>query len=133
MTSPASIIQLPYRGRERAQSNETINSPITPGDESDGESMASVADSATDMSADNVKPVKNTTSFLGMPGLDDKYKQREYMKGRLAAAFRIFAKYGYDEGTFKRNGTKAGVQALGSEHFLLNSDPDPDPGPSLQS
>lgn len=102
MTTP-SIVQLPYRGRERAQSNETINSPITPGDESDRESMASFADSATDMSADNVQPVKTaTTSFLGMPGLDDKYKQREYMKGRLAAAFRIFAKYGYDEGTFSK-------------------------------
>lgn len=29
---------------------------------------------------------------------EDKYEEREYLKGRLAAAFRIFAKYGLNEG-----------------------------------
>lgn len=29
---------------------------------------------------------------------EDKYEEREYQKGRLALAFRIFAKLGYDEG-----------------------------------
>lgn len=29
---------------------------------------------------------------------DDKYKEREYLKGRLILAYRIFAKLGYDEG-----------------------------------
>ena len=29
---------------------------------------------------------------------DDKYKERDYLKGRLAAAFRIFGKFGFDEG-----------------------------------
>lgn len=29
---------------------------------------------------------------------EDPYKEREYQKGRLALAFRIFAKLGYDEG-----------------------------------
>ena len=28
----------------------------------------------------------------------DKYEEREYKKGRLALAFRIFAKLGFDEG-----------------------------------
>ena len=28
----------------------------------------------------------------------DKYQEREYLKGRLALAFRIFAKLGFDEG-----------------------------------
>lgn len=32
------------------------------------------------------------------PTFDDPYKAREYQKQRLAAAFRIFGKYGYDEG-----------------------------------
>jgi hypothetical protein len=32
------------------------------------------------------------------PKFADKYEEREYLKGRLAAAFRIFGKYGYDEG-----------------------------------
>ncbi|KAL5403795.1 hypothetical protein PMIN04_012743 [Paraphaeosphaeria minitans] len=29
---------------------------------------------------------------------DDPYKERAYLKGRLAAAFRIFGKFGFDEG-----------------------------------
>jgi hypothetical protein len=32
------------------------------------------------------------------PVYEDPYKEREYQKGRLALAFRIFAKYGFDEG-----------------------------------
>ncbi|KAL3421173.1 class II Aldolase and Adducin domain-containing protein [Phlyctema vagabunda] len=32
------------------------------------------------------------------PVFEDKYQEREYKKGRLALAFRIFAKLGYDEG-----------------------------------
>lgn len=33
-----------------------------------------------------------------MPTFETKLEEREYLKGRLAAAFRIFGKYGYDEG-----------------------------------
>jgi hypothetical protein len=29
---------------------------------------------------------------------DDPLEERDYLKGRLAAAFRIFGKYGFDEG-----------------------------------
>lgn len=32
------------------------------------------------------------------PKFADKYEERDYLKGRLAAAFRIFGKYGFDEG-----------------------------------
>jgi hypothetical protein len=32
------------------------------------------------------------------PTFMDKYQEREYQKGRLALAFRIFAKLGFDEG-----------------------------------
>ncbi|KAN0098418.1 arad-like aldolase [Hyaloscypha variabilis] len=32
------------------------------------------------------------------PTFDDKYEERAYMKQRLALAFRIFAKFGFDEG-----------------------------------
>ena len=38
------------------------------------------------------------TVFPRPPVWEDKYKEREYLKGRLAAAFRIFGKYGFDEG-----------------------------------
>ena len=34
----------------------------------------------------------------GPPNFTDKYEEREYLKGRLAMAFRIFGKYGFDEG-----------------------------------
>ena len=32
------------------------------------------------------------------PTFEDKYEERAYQKGRLALAFRIFAKLGFDEG-----------------------------------
>ncbi|KAH7066411.1 class II aldolase/adducin N-terminal [Paraphoma chrysanthemicola] len=36
--------------------------------------------------------------FPHPPTFTDRYKEREYQKGRLALAFRLFAKYGFDEG-----------------------------------
>lgn len=36
--------------------------------------------------------------FPGPPKFVDKYEERAYQKGRLALAFRIFAKLGFDEG-----------------------------------
>jgi hypothetical protein len=36
--------------------------------------------------------------FPGPPKFNDPHKEREYQKGRLALAFRIFAKLGFDEG-----------------------------------
>ena len=36
--------------------------------------------------------------FPGPPEFTDKYEEREYLKGRLANAFRLFAKFGFDEG-----------------------------------
>jgi hypothetical protein len=35
-----------------------------------------------------------------MPKFEDKLEERNYLKGRLAAAFRIFGKNGYDEGMY---------------------------------
>ena len=37
-------------------------------------------------------------NFPRPPVFEDKYRERDYLKGRLAAAFRIFGKYGFDEG-----------------------------------
>lgn len=39
-----------------------------------------------------------TMSWPRPPTFEDKYKEREYLKGRLAAAFRIFGRAGFDEG-----------------------------------
>ena len=36
--------------------------------------------------------------LLGPPKFDDPYEERHYLKGKLAAAFRIFGKYGMDDG-----------------------------------
>jgi Class II Aldolase and Adducin N-terminal domain len=36
--------------------------------------------------------------FPAPPKLTDKYKEREFLKGRLAVTFRIFGKLGFDEG-----------------------------------
>ncbi len=36
--------------------------------------------------------------FPGPKTFENKYEEREYLKGRLALAFRIFAKFGFDEG-----------------------------------
>ncbi|KAG8628742.1 hypothetical protein KVT40_002607 [Elsinoe batatas] len=41
---------------------------------------------------------KKMPAFPQPPKFDDPYEARKYWKGRLAAAFRIFGKYGYDEG-----------------------------------
>jgi hypothetical protein len=37
-------------------------------------------------------------SDLGMPSFDDPYKARVYLKDRQVLAFRIFAKFGFDDG-----------------------------------
>ena len=42
--------------------------------------------------------VSSMINFPRPPKFDDPYKEREYLKGRLALAFRIFAKFGFDEG-----------------------------------
>ena len=39
-----------------------------------------------------------TSKILGPPKFDDPHEARDFLKGRLAAAFRIFGKYGFDEG-----------------------------------
>jgi hypothetical protein len=37
----------------------------------------------------------------GPPQFEDKVREREHLKGRLAAAFRIFGKYGFDESVYR--------------------------------
>jgi len=46
------------------------------------------------------------------PKFDDPYKAREYQKGRLALAFRIFAKLGFDEGVAGTNPTQDVFQMI---------------------
>jgi hypothetical protein len=51
----------------------------------------------TKSQAEARKPME-TSQWPSPPKFEDKYEEREYLKGRLALAFRIFAKRGYDEG-----------------------------------
>ena len=42
--------------------------------------------------------LKSKLKIPAPPSFDNTLDEREYLKGRLAAAFRIFGKYGFDEG-----------------------------------
>jgi ribulose-5-phosphate 4-epimerase/fuculose-1-phosphate aldolase len=59
-------------------------------------SSATSESSASDVMAPSA--AMQGLEFPGPPTFTDKYKEREYQKGRLALAFRLFAKYGFDEG-----------------------------------
>lgn len=50
------------------------------------------------MQAAGAETAKVKMQMPAMPKFETKMQEREYLKGRLAAAFRIFGKYGYDEG-----------------------------------
>jgi len=51
------------------------------------------------LSKEMAAKLKPVMSFdIQPPTFDDKYAERDYLKGRLAAAFRIFGKWGFDEG-----------------------------------
>jgi hypothetical protein len=56
--------------------------------------------------------VRAITKFPGPPTFDDPYKERDYLKGRLALAFRIFAKLGYDEGVAGHITLRVGAKSL---------------------
>ena len=47
-----------------------------------------------------------------MPVEEDKLKQREQLKGQLAAAFRIFGKFGYDEGTLLKCHSRIAIKLV---------------------
>lgn len=51
--------------------------------------------------AARAEKAKVKMTMLEQPVFKDKVEEREYLKGRLAAAFRIFGKFGYDEGKMR--------------------------------
>lgn len=56
-------------------------------------------------------------NFPAPPKFTDKYEEREYLKGRLALAFRIFGKNGYDEGVAGHITLRDPVKP---DHFWVN-------------
>lgn len=77
MAPPGAIIQDPDHTPNGASG--TSHTPLEPG-----------------LSESKAKP--EALSFPGPPSFSDKYQERKYLKGRLAAAFRIFGKFGFDDG-----------------------------------
>lgn len=71
-------------------------SATTTGNETSGSYPSSNAPLEPGLSESRAKAQQ--LKFPGPPTFTDKYEEREYLKGRLAAAFRIFGKYGFDEG-----------------------------------
>jgi hypothetical protein len=59
-----------------------------------------VSTSATDKTDKYSKTANMDVGFLSPPELkfNNKYEERDYIKGRLAAAYRIFGHYGLNEG-----------------------------------
>jgi hypothetical protein len=58
--------------------------------------------------------------FPKAPKFDDPYKERAYLKGRLAAAFRIFGKYGFDEGVAGHITLRVSYRALDIDCVMRN-------------
>ncbi|KAI9055021.1 hypothetical protein LZ554_002162 [Drepanopeziza brunnea f. sp. 'monogermtubi'] len=56
-------------------------------------------------------------TIAGPPKFADKYAEREFLKGRLVLAFRIFAKYGFDEGVAGHITLRDPVKP---DHFWVN-------------
>lgn len=69
--------------------------------------MATATETVTPSQSQNQPQSQETSAknaqvkmnFPKPPVFEDKHAEREYLKGRLAAAFRIFGKNGFDEGT----------------------------------
>lgn len=65
------------------------------------ETFPILGDKATQNSDPPSKDSEKMAAMAGFPGIPtftDAFQERDYQKGRLALAFRIFAKLGFDEG-----------------------------------
>lgn len=57
-----------------------------------------ISSKKVDPSEQTKKATVKAGTFPQPPKFEDPYEERKYLKGRLAAAFRIFGKYGWEEG-----------------------------------
>lgn len=67
-------------------------------DTSNGHKAAEGVPNEPGITVEQAKKKKGGLKFMAPPQFDDPYKAREFQKGRLALAFRIFGKLGFDEG-----------------------------------
>jgi hypothetical protein len=94
---PNSILSTPHREHKNQNSTPNMAPPTSTETTSSTPITLQSRKSTQEASAQKAKVKMNIPK---PPTFDDKMKEREYLKGRLAAAFRIFGKNGYDEGTF---------------------------------
>lgn len=72
------------------------------------------------LSAKSVLEDERYSTFPKPPKFEDKHEERKYLKVRLAAAFRIFGKYGYDEGVAGHITVRCRGHASSSESTAFN-------------
>lgn len=66
--------------------------------EQDGHGEQPSADAPLEPGLSDTKAKVQKLMIPGPPVFENKHEEREFLKGRLAAAFRIFGKEGFDEG-----------------------------------
>lgn len=95
-------------------STETCTENPTPAKWSDSPSTQTETLFSTD-----AEPSKfsKTLQIPGPPRFTDKYEERTHLKGRLALAFRLFGKYGFDEGVAGHITLRDSVMP---DHFWVN-------------
>ena len=76
---------------------EPDTSPRDPRDHTNGDNVPS-NDAPHEPGVSKSAAAKMNSIFPKPPKFEDKYEEREYLKGRLAAALRIFGKHGFEEG-----------------------------------
>jgi len=75
------------------QPSEVVDAASVP---TNGHDKAGKATHESGHTEHQAKP--SSMTFPSAPKFEDKYQERQYQKERLALAFRIFAKLGFDEG-----------------------------------
>lgn len=81
-----------------APPSATHTDEVTDSNGHNNEKLATPVTHEPGVSKDKALKREGQIAFPKPPIFEDKYKEREYLKGRLALAFRIFAKNGFDEG-----------------------------------
>jgi ribulose-5-phosphate 4-epimerase/fuculose-1-phosphate aldolase len=76
----------------------TITTSTTTTRPSNGGSDTTLSPDESQPSAAQHGAKVHVQKYPSPPRFTDKYEEREYLKGRLALAFRLFGKYGFDDG-----------------------------------
>lgn len=95
--------------QNEAQAHLQLDSPSAPGE------APTIVDEGSEISHNGSRVILQ--KFPKPPTFADKYEEREYLKGRLALAFRIFSRNGYDDGVAGHITLRDPVKP---DHFWVN-------------